>query len=117
MAQITPEQENKIRGLSRHDEDVIQTLAAMDLANIEASGLPPRHHVLCRLAALIAIDGPIASYAWHVEMAFANDLTVDDIVGVLIALAPTVGMARVVAAANKLAIVLDIEMEAGQQAA
>lgn len=111
MTEITTEQEKKLRGLSEWDEDTIESLVAMRAQNIENSGLDAKTHSLCRLAALVSIDAPLASYAWHAKVAMASGVTVDDVVGVLVALAPTVGMARIVAAATKLAVLYDIAVE------
>ncbi len=111
MAEITNEQEQRLQSLSNQDEDTIETLVAMQVNNVENSGLDPKTHALCRLAALVSIDAPLASYSWQAKVAIASGVTVDDIVGVLIALAPTVGMARVVAAANKLAVLYDIAID------
>lgn len=111
LAEITNEQEQRLQSLSNQDEDTIETLVAMQVNNVENSGLDPKTHSLCRLAALVSIDAPLASYSWQAKVAIASGVTVDDIVGVLIALAPTVGMARVVAAANKLAVLYDITID------
>ncbi len=117
MAEITNEQEQRLRGLSSQDEDMFESLVAMQVTNVENSGLDPKTHALCRLAALVSIDAPLASYAWQAKVAVASGATVDDMVGVLIALAPTVGMARVVAAASKLAVLYDIAVEEIQKVA
>ena len=117
MTEITQEQEQRLRGLSSQDEDMIETLVEMQMTNIENSGLDPKTHALCRLAALVSIDAPLASYAWQTEAAVVSGATVDDMVGVLIALAPTIGMARVVAAASKLAVLYDITLEDIRKAA
>ncbi len=111
MAEITNEQEQRLLGLSNQDEEVIESLVAMQVRNVEDSGLDPKTHALCRLAALVSVDAPLASYAWQTEVAIESGVTVDDMVGVLIALAPTVGIARVVAAATKLAVLYDISVE------
>jgi len=111
LAEITNEQEQRLRGLSDHDEDTMESLVAMQMTNVENSGLDPKTHALCRLAALVSIDAPLASYAWQTKAAIASGATVDDMVGVLIALAPTVGMAHIVAAASKLAVLYDIALE------
>ena len=111
LAEITNEQEQRLKGLSSQDEDMFESLVAMQVTNIENSGLDPKTHALCRMAALVSIDAPLASYAWQAKVALECGVTVDEMVGVLIALAPTVGMARVVAAADKLAVLYDISLE------
>ena len=111
MAEISSEQEQRLRDISNQDEGTIESLIAVQATNVENSGLDPKTHALCRLAALVSIDAPLASYAWQAEVAINSGATVDDVVGVLIALAPTVGMARVVAAATKLAVLYDIALD------
>ena len=111
LVEISNEQEQMLRGLSNQDEEIIESLVAMQVTNVENSGLDPKTHALCRLAALVSIDAPLASYAWQTEVAMECGVTVDDMVGVLISLAPTVGMARVVGAASKLAVLYDITLE------
>jgi len=111
LIEITEEQASKLKSMSRHDEDMIETLADIQVLNIEKSGLDPKTHALCRLAALVALDAPLASYAWQASVATESGVTLDDTVGVLIALAPTVGLTRIVAAANKIAALHGIEAE------
>jgi 4-carboxymuconolactone decarboxylase len=48
---------------------------------------------------------------WQVGVALESGVTPEEILGVLIALAPTVGMARVVAAAPEIALALGMELE------
>jgi len=50
------------------------------------SGLDGRSYALVKLAALIALDAPPASYIWQVGNALAEGATPEDLVGVLIVL-------------------------------
>lgn len=110
MANVTPEQEKKLREFSTHQQ-TLETLTMVQMRNIERSGLDPKTHALCNLATLVSIDAPLASYAWHTKVAVESGCTVDDFVGVLVAIAPTVGLSRVVAAASKLSVIYDIKIE------
>jgi 4-carboxymuconolactone decarboxylase len=92
--------------LATNDEAFIENVLAMQLANIEASGLDPKTHALARLGALIGVDAAPASYQWNVGMALAAGVTVDEIVGVLIAVAPTVGIAKAVSAAPEIGVAI-----------
>ncbi len=67
--------------------------------NIEQSGLDARTHAMVRLAALVAAGEPGTSYDQHVATALDHGVTPDEIVGVLVALLPMVGAARVTTAA------------------
>lgn len=62
--------------------------------------------LLVRLGALVALGAATASLRRTVELARGAGATEDELVGVLVAVAPTVGLARVVAAAPKLAIAI-----------
>jgi 4-carboxymuconolactone decarboxylase len=104
--------EDTLRNLSLNDEKFIESIVAMQLENIAASGLDPKTHALTRLGALVALDAAPASYQWNVGMAFAAGATVDEITGVLIAVAPTVGIAKVVSAAPELALAIGYDVEA-----
>jgi len=108
--------EETLRNLSLNDETFIESVVAMQLENIEASGLDPKTHALARLGALIALDAAPASYQWNVGMAFAAGATVDEITGVLIAVAPTVGIAKVVSAAPELALAIGFDVDASLEA-
>ena len=67
--------------------------------------------ILVRLAALLAVDAPATSLRWAVEMACAHGASDEQIVAVLLAVAPTVGTARVVAAAPRLALAIGYDVE------
>jgi 4-carboxymuconolactone decarboxylase len=71
--------------------------------NIEESGLDPRTHALVRIGTLVAVGAPAASFAWQVSLARESGASDDEIAGVLVAVAPTVGLPRVVAAAPHVA--------------
>jgi alkylhydroperoxidase/carboxymuconolactone decarboxylase family protein YurZ len=63
-----------------------------------------------KLATLIALGAPTASYAWHVGNAVEDGATAEDIVGVLRAVAPQVGGPKVVAAAPEIMLALGIAL-------
>jgi alkylhydroperoxidase/carboxymuconolactone decarboxylase family protein YurZ len=81
---------------------VLDTLADITAASVEHNSLPPRELMLVRLAALIAVDAPPASYLANAEAAADSGLTADDIQAVMIGVAPVVGTARVVSAGGKI---------------
>ena len=74
----------------------------------QGSGLDPRSYSLVKIAVLIAMDAPPASYAWQVNNALASGCTPDEILGVLRAIAPQVGGPKVVAAAPELMVALGL---------
>ncbi|MFI5063713.1 MAG: hypothetical protein ACHP9Z_07030 [Streptosporangiales bacterium] len=79
---------------------VLDTLADITAASAEHNSLVPREFMLARIAALIAVDAPPASYLANAGAAADFGLTAEDLQGVMIAIAPLVGTARVVAAAG-----------------
>jgi alkylhydroperoxidase/carboxymuconolactone decarboxylase family protein YurZ len=84
------------------DQPVLNTLAEITAVSVARGTLDAREHMLARLAALVAIDAPAASYVLNVEPSAEVGLTVEDVQGLLIAIAPIVGTPRVVSAAGKI---------------
>jgi hypothetical protein len=67
--------------------------------------------MLVRLAALVAIEAPPASYVTNLALAAEAGLEVDEVQALLIAVAPIVGTPRVVAAVGNIARGLGVEIE------
>ncbi|MGH8823891.1 MAG: carboxymuconolactone decarboxylase family protein [Jiangellaceae bacterium] len=101
----------RLRSLAVNDEEFIDSVLVMRPEDVEASGLDPKTHALVRLGALLALDAAPASYQSVVGAAFASGATVDEIVGVLVAVAPTVGVARIVSAAPELALAVGYDID------
>jgi alkylhydroperoxidase/carboxymuconolactone decarboxylase family protein YurZ len=76
----------------------------------ETSGLDARSFSMVKIAALVALDAPPASYLWQVENAVAAGVSAKDILGVLFAIAPQVGGPRVVAAAPEIMLALGLSL-------
>jgi alkylhydroperoxidase/carboxymuconolactone decarboxylase family protein YurZ len=72
----------------------------------------PRTAALARLAVAVALGATSASYRRVVDEARAAGAGDDDMVGTLQAVAPAVGLARVVAAAPRLAFALGYDVDA-----
>ena len=81
-------------------------------APADMSGLDEKTAALARLAALVALRAAPASYHRCVERALAAGASVDDVVDTLKAVAPSVGLARVVAAAPGLALAVGYDIDA-----
>ena len=77
---------------------VLDTLADITAASVEHNSLSPREFMLVRLAALIAEDAPPISYIANAPAITESGLTLDDVQGVMIAVAPVVGTTRVMSA-------------------
>jgi hypothetical protein len=84
------------------DTPVLDTLADITTASIDHSSGSPREFMLARLAALIAVDAPPASYVANAPAVSEAGLTDEDIQRVMIAVAPVVGTPRVVSAAGQI---------------
>ena len=78
------------------------------------SGLDSRSFALVKVAVLIALDAPPASYLWQVANALDAGATPADLLGVLYAVAPQVGGPKVVAAAPELMVALGLSLPDGQ---
>ena len=90
------------------DTPVLDALAAITAVSIVGSELPAREHVIARLAALVAVNAPASSYLLNAGSAVEVGITVQDVQGILIAVAPVVGTPRVMAAAGNIARALGL---------
>jgi 4-carboxymuconolactone decarboxylase len=111
-----PEHLDALRKMALCDERFVEGVLSMQMTNIDASGLDPKTHALVRLGALVALDASPSSYQWHASMALAAGATVDEIVGVLIAVAPNVGLTRIVSAAPEVALAIGYDIDAALEA-
>jgi len=93
---------------------LLDLLAAMTAESIETTTLDTETLMLVRIAALVAVDAPPASYLMNLGAASDLDIDVDQVVGVLTAVAPIVGTTRVVSAMTKIARALDLEIKLGE---
>jgi alkylhydroperoxidase/carboxymuconolactone decarboxylase family protein YurZ len=73
--------------------------------------LDARTEALIRVGALVALDAPESSYLAVVESAFLAGATLDELVAVLTAVLGSVGSARVVSAAPRLALAAGYDIE------
>lgn len=81
---------------------VLDTLSAMTIDSVERCHMDERTLILTRIAALAAMGAPPISYLAHVGPAVKANLTVEQVQDVLVAIAPVVGTARVMAAAGRI---------------
>ena len=100
---------------STSETPVLDLLAGMTADSIEASSLEPETLALVRIAALVAVDAPPVSYL--LNLAAAGELGVDaeQVRGVLAAVAPIVGTARVASATGKIASALELAIEVADE--
>ena len=110
MASVAPETQETLAGISAGDMRMLDEAIGMREAEIARSGLDPRTFSLVKIAALIALDAPPASYAWQVGNALDEGASPEDVLGVLRAVAPQVGGPRVIAAAPEITLALGLAL-------
>ena len=93
---------------------VLDLLASMTADSAAASSLDAQTLMLVRIAALAAVDAPPISYLLNLEAAAATGVDADQIRGVLAAIAPIVGTARVVSATGCIVEALAVEIEVAE---
>jgi 4-carboxymuconolactone decarboxylase len=98
------------------DDAYVAELLSNNAANLTASTLDAKAHALVRLGALIAIDAEAPAYMWTLELARRAGASDDEIVGCLLAVMPTLGVARVVSAAPKLGLALGFDVATALEA-
>jgi hypothetical protein len=82
------------------DRPLLDTLTDMTAASLERAGLVDRELMLVRIAALAAVGAPPSSYLLNLGAATEIGLTLEDVQGVLIAVAPITGGPKALAAAG-----------------
>ena len=93
------------------DTPVLDLLTKMTADSIEASTLDEKTLMLVRIAALVATDAPPPSYLMNLGLASEIGITDDDVRGVLTAVAPIVGTARVATATTNIVRALAVAIE------
>ncbi|MGC1799515.1 MAG: carboxymuconolactone decarboxylase family protein [Solirubrobacterales bacterium] len=99
-----------LASISGGKEESLTALAGTREQQLSAAGLDPRTFALVKIAAMIALDAPPASYAREIGDAVQDFVTPEDLLGVLRAVAPQVGGPRVVAAAPELMLALGLSL-------
>ncbi len=96
------------------ETQVLDLLMRMTTESLEASSLDEQTLMLVRIAALVAVDAPPASYLLNLEAAGKVGVDEEQVRGVLTAIAPIVGTARVASAAGKMVRALGLAIELGE---
>lgn len=100
-------------GLATGDMDVLGEAVKLREQWQHDSPLDARSFALVKIAALVALDAPPASYLWQVANALDAGATPNEILGVLQAIFPQVGGPRVVAAAPEIMVSLGLSLPEG----
>ena len=97
---------------------VLDLLATMTAASMNASRLDPQTLMLVRIAALVAVNAPPSSYLLNLGAASEIGVDGERVRDVLAAVAPIVGTARVASAVGNVVRALGLaELAAEQQLA
>jgi alkylhydroperoxidase/carboxymuconolactone decarboxylase family protein YurZ len=93
---------------------VLDLLAKMTADSLDASSLDEETLMLVRVAALVAVGAPAVSYALNLEVAGAMGIDPEKVRGVLAAVAPIAGTARVAAATGNIVKALAVAIEVAE---
>ena len=93
------------------ESPILDLLAGMTADSVETSDLDAETLMLVRIAALIAVDAPPASYLMNLGAAAELGIGEEQVRGVLAAVAPIVGTPRVVAATGNIVRALGFALE------
>ncbi|HEY7260025.1 MAG TPA: carboxymuconolactone decarboxylase family protein [Trebonia sp.] len=104
-------------GLAVGDVDILKEAVDIRESEQQSSGLDPVTFGLVKVAALIAIDSPPASYLWQIANALDAGATPAEILGVLRAVAPQVGGPKIIAAAPEIMVALGLSLPTDREGA
>jgi alkylhydroperoxidase/carboxymuconolactone decarboxylase family protein YurZ len=109
--ETTEQQRDQLRHISDADDTTIADVIEIRVAEaIDSSDLDNKTFALVNLSALIAGGGDESSYIMYVTAALDAGASVDEITSVLTAVGPNVGIFKMVAAADPLALALGINL-------
>jgi 4-carboxymuconolactone decarboxylase len=113
MGVVGADTHRTLSGVATGDMTLLDAALGLREAQLGETSLDSRTFALVKIAALIALDAPPASYAWQVANALSEGATPEDILAVLRAVAPQVGGPRVVAAAPEIMVALGLSLPDG----
>lgn len=108
------EVEGLLRRLALNDEESVGLVLAGGPDAAGGVSLRPKVDMLVRLGALLALGAATSSLRKAVDRAVEAGATEAELVGVLIAVAPAVGLARVVSTAPRLATAIGYDLDADE---
>ena len=97
-----------------NETPVLDLLARMTADSLDASSLDEETLMLVRVAALVAVGAPAVSYGLNLRVAGAMGIDPEKLRGVLAAVAPIVGTARVAAATGNIVKALAVAIEVAE---
>jgi 4-carboxymuconolactone decarboxylase len=90
---------------------LLDLVKKMTADSIEVSTLDEKELMLVRIAALVAIDAPPASYLVNLGAATELGIEIEDVRGVMAAIAPIVGTPRIVSSTGNIMRALGFAIE------
>jgi 4-carboxymuconolactone decarboxylase len=109
--------EDLLRRLAFNDERVLRMVLTGGVGPGHQSELGAKSGYLVRLAALLAVGAATPSLREVVDQARAAGASEGEIVGVLVSVGPTIGLASLVASAPRLALAIGYGLENGHGSA
>ena len=105
---VSAKEEDHLRRIARSDDKEIETMVGMRQGLKDVTQLDNRSFALVKIAALIAVDAPPASYMWQIGNAIAEGVTPEEVLGTMWAVAPQVGGPRLISAAPEIMLALGL---------
>jgi alkylhydroperoxidase/carboxymuconolactone decarboxylase family protein YurZ len=106
--------ERLLRRLAVNDEESLERVLTHRDTTSTGGALGPKVDVLVRLGTLLALGAATTSLRAAVNQATEAGADDAEIVGVLIAVAPAIGLARVVSIAPRLAVAMGYDIDEGE---
>ena len=103
--------EQLLRRLALNDEKLVASVLARTVGDGPPPALSRKAEALVQVGALLSVGASTTSLRWTVELAQSTGATDEEILGVLVAIGPAVGLARMVAEAPRLALALGYEID------
>lgn len=103
--------EEAFRRLTIGDPRAIASLGEPGSVVLGVRRLDGRTEALLRLAAMVALDAPASSYRTVVQEALRTGARTEELIAALAAVASTVGSARIVSAAPRIALATGYDAE------
>jgi alkylhydroperoxidase/carboxymuconolactone decarboxylase family protein YurZ len=110
--------EETLRRLTIGEPALLPAIERLDRGDPPIPRLDERTEALVRVAVLVALDAPVSAYHTAVGAAVLAGVSLDDLVATLFAVAGSVGSARVISAAPRLALAagydVDVALESSE---
>ena len=100
-----------LRHLAVNDRRLLAGLNGVEAASL-CRPLDSRTTAFVRVASLAAVGGPVETFRWTIQDALEAGADEEEVVAVLLAIAPLVGVARIAAVVPTVALALDYDLDA-----